>query len=166
MVVFDASTLILLTRIELIERFIADFKGSVFVSESVKAEVLVTDKEETPFIEKLLKEGKIKVIRGNKTHFKEKLMADFNLGEGETDAIVYALNKKNAVVATDDRNAIKACKLLHVEFITALTVLVRANEKGILDKETALLKLEKLRTIGRYSDDILEDAMKHIKGGR
>lgn len=68
------------------------------------------------------------------------------------------------MVAADDRNAIRACRLLKIEFITAIAILIRAAEKE-LNKGEAVLKLEKLETIGRYKKAIIADARKNIKGG-
>ena len=57
---------------------------------------------------------------------------DFPLGCGEAAAITLALASEGALVATDDRQVINACKLLKIPFITALAVLVRMREKGLL----------------------------------
>jgi predicted nucleic acid-binding protein len=51
------------------------------------------------------------------------------LGIGEAEALVLALEKEAVVVATDDRNAIRACKVLRINFVTSLGILVRAVEK-------------------------------------
>lgn len=40
-----------------------------------------------------------------------KLMEDFNIDEGEAEALILAIQEKAIMVATDDRNAIRACKL-------------------------------------------------------
>jgi len=69
------------------------------------------------------------------------------------------------VIATDDRNAIRACKLLKIDFLTAVAFLVRSAEKDLIPKDEALIKLRKLHSIGRYSNKIIEDATVKIKGG-
>jgi len=51
------------------------------------------------------------------------------------------------------------------EFITAVTVLVRAVEKGMISQDEGLIKLNKLNMVGRYSKSIMEDAVRLIKGG-
>ena len=61
-------------------------------------------------------------------------------------------------MATDDGPAIKVAKILGVSFATAIDFLVRAYEKGMLTKEVALIKLEKLRKYGRYNFQIIQDA--------
>jgi predicted nucleic acid-binding protein len=58
----------------------------------------------------------------------------------------------------DDKNGINACKLLGVAFTTAVGVLVRMREKGLLTVGEALVKLATLGKHGRYKQSILEDA--------
>lgn len=158
MVIFDASTLILLARTELLELVISKFHGEILMPGSVKTEVLKKDKEETPLIEELIKSKKIQVLQIKEKDQAEKLMKDFNIDKGEAEAILLALKKGAMAVATDDRNAIKACKMLHLEFITAISLLIRALEKGFLSRDEALIKLQRLQDIGRYSKVIIDDA--------
>lgn len=165
MVVFDASTLILLARIEILELFVSNFQGKVLIPHSVEIEALKKDKEGTPLIEELIKRKKIQVIYVKDKNQVEKLMDDFNIGIGEAEAILLALRKNIRVVATDDRNAIRACKMLHLEFITAIAFLIRAFEKRFLERDEALIKVQRLSNISRYSKTIIEDAIKQLKGG-
>ena len=92
-------------------------------------------------------------------------MDDFNIDTGEAEAIILALQEKVSIIATDDRNAIRACKILKIEFTTAIAVLIRAFEKKLIDKDEALIKLRKLELVARYSRAIVEDARKRIEGG-
>lgn len=167
MIIFDASTLILLAKIELLEMFISDYSGQVLMPEKVRKEVLIKGSAETPCIAALINNGKIEVevLKVNDKRVLQKLIDDFNIDSGEAEAIVLALRKKKAIVATDDRNAIRACKVLKIDFITAIAILIRAVEKRFLSKNEAVLKLEKLELIGRYKKAIITDARRQIKGG-
>lgn len=165
MIIFDASTLILLARIEVLELFVSNFQGKILIPHSVEIEALKKDREGTPLIEKLIKRKEIQVIYVKDKNQVEKLMDDFNIGIGEAEAICLALKKEARTVATDDRNAIRACKMLHIDFITAITFLIRAFEKGLLERDEALIKVQRLSNIGRYSKVIIEDAIKQLKGG-
>ncbi len=165
MLVFDSSTLILLAKIELLELFVSNFEGEILIPESVKKETCVGTSSEVPFIQKLIKEKRIKVRSvKNKRHI-VRLCNDFHIDRGEAEAIVLALERGGKIVATDDRNAIKACKLLKLEFITAISVLIRAYNKGLIDRDIALAKLKRLSLVGRYSKKIINDAERRIKGG-
>ncbi len=42
---------------------------------------------------------------------------------------------------------------------------MRAFEKNLIDKDEALIKLQKLESVVRYRRDIIEDAKKQIEGG-
>ena len=167
MLAFDASTLILLAKIDMLDLFVSDFGGKILIPERVREEVCIPGKEETPLIMELIKNGKIKVSAVKNKKLVEKLMDDFHIDSGESAAIAIALalQEKASLVATDDRNAIRACKFLKMEFTTAIAILIRACEKKLVDKNEALAKLQKLWSIARYSRPIIDDARKQIKGG-
>jgi len=69
-------------------------------------------------------------------------------------------------VATDDKSAINACKLVTVPFTTALGVLTRLNEKGALDREEALLKIAILEREGRYKKSIVAAVRSRLEVSR
>ena len=166
MLVFDSSTLILLAKIDLLDIFIEDFSGQAAIPPAVRSEVLTGGKGETAQISNLINEEKIKVRKVKNQRLAEKLADDFNLGRGEAEALALALQEEAKLVATDDRNAIRAAKMLKIDFVTAIAFVVRAYEKKLIDSDEANLKIEKLRLIGRYSKRITEDALERImKGG-
>jgi len=164
MIIFDASTLILLIKIDLFELFMSDYKRSLVIPKKVKTEVCVEGREETPYLKNLIQEGQIEVLTAKNPRQKRKLMVDFNIDEGEAEALLLALQKAAELIATDDRNAIRAAKLLKIDFVTAIGFLIRATEKKLIKRDEALFKLEKLRVFGRYSLPIIENAKIKIKG--
>ena len=91
-------------------------------------------------------------------------MHDFSIDRGETEAIFLAHVSGSAIVATDDRNAIKACRMLGLGYITALSIAISFCEHGILSQSEVLLKLEELQRIGRYSKRLMEDVAAALKG--
>jgi len=165
MIVFCSSTLILLARIDLLELLISNFRGRVIIPEKVRAETITEDKKDIQTIIRHLEEKKISVIKVKNSGLVKTLSEDFSIDAGEAEALALALEQKSGVVATDDRNAIRACKMLKLDFITAVTVLVRAVEKGLIEKDEGMVKLQKLQSIGRYSKSIIEDAARLIRGG-
>lgn len=165
MIIFDASTLILLAKIDLLELFISNFQEKVLVPESVALEVARAGYEDSPLILKLIENKKISILKTKNKRQSDKLMLDFNIDQGEAEAISLAVQENIRFIATDDRNAIRACKMLKIDFITAIAVLIRAYEKTLIDKNEALLKLQRLGYIGRYSKAIIADAERQIKGG-
>ena len=92
-------------------------------------------------------------------------MKDFTIDAGEAEVLALALQEKALLIATDDRNTIRACKMLKIDFTTAIAILIRAFEKKFVDKEEALSKLQKLVAVVRYKQTIIESARKQIGGG-
>jgi len=165
MIAFDASTLILLAKINILELFIANFPGAVLIPQRVREEACIEKAEETPLLLELIRGKKIKVVKVKKSKFAKKLMDDFNIHAGEAEAIALALQKKVSIIGTDDRNAIRACRILKIDFTSAVAILIRTFEKKLIDRDEALVKLQKLESLARYSRAIIEDAQKQITGG-
>ncbi len=163
MLVFDSSTLILLAKIELLNEVLVS--ADVVISKKVEEE---STKKPELFDAKLIsshvKNGKIKVKRIHSKAMYEKIMKDFNLGEGEAESIVLC-KEGNEILATDDGPTMKACKILGIATVTAPNFLVRVYKKGRISKGIALEKLNKLEKYGRYSPSIMEDVKKRIEGG-
>ena len=164
MIIFDSSTLILLAKTDLLELFVLDFRGKVFIPPKVKTEACIEKREETPLIVTLIKDKRIEVLEAKNSRQIKKFMDDFNIDAGEAEALTLAIQEGAGIVATDDRNAIRACKILKLDFVSAIAVLIRAFEKNLIDREEAVVKLQKLASIGRYGRTIIEDATKKIKG--
>ena len=164
MVIFDSSTLILIARCGLLESFVRHAKRGIVIPVAVRNETLQQGKEETPFIEKLLKQCAITTEHVSDEAAIQKLMNDFSIDRGETEVILLAHYSGTAIVATDDRNAIRACRMLGIGYITALSIVISLCEHGMLSQPDALLKLEELQRIGRYSKRIMEEAVATVKG--
>lgn len=165
MLIFDASTLILLSKIDLLEVFISNFGGQILIPEMIQAEVCIEGWEETPLLVRLMKERKINVLKVKNNKATKKFMDDFSIDVGEAEVLALALEEKASLVATDDRNAIRACKFLKINFITAIAILIRCFEKKLVDREEAINRLKKLGAVARYSRAIIEDATNKIEGG-
>lgn len=165
MLFLDASTLILLAKIEILETFLLNFPGRVLIPEKVQGEACLKKTEETTLIEELIHSKKIHVVRAKNIRLTNKLMEDFHINGGEAEAVALALQEQASIVATDDKNAIRACKILKIDFTTAIAILIRTFEKNLLDKDEALIKLQKLESIARYRRTIIKDARRRIEGG-
>ncbi|MEF8874806.1 MAG: hypothetical protein V5A88_09105 [Candidatus Thermoplasmatota archaeon] len=164
MLVFDASTLILLAKIELL----GDLSQELDITIPKVVEEEATAKKEyfdAKMIQSMIEEGKIRVKSVKKDGTVEELMGDFNMDEGEA-AVLRSYKKNTAdLIATDDGQLIKAAKVMGIPFVNSISFLVRAKEKGILDEDIALEKLRKLEKFGWYKARIIEDAEERIKGG-
>jgi predicted nucleic acid-binding protein len=159
MIIFDASTLILMAKIELLNPFLASVKLPVAIPAEVGRECCGVKKTlDALMIQKALEESRIQVVVVTNHKLIAKLQADFSLGKGEAEAIALALKEKAQLLGIDDRNGINASKLLGIPFTTAVGILVRSREKGLLDCSDALAKLTALAEYGRYKNSIVADA--------
>lgn len=160
-IVFDSSTAILLAKIHLLGMATENLR--VIFPEIVKEET--TRKKESfdsKLIINLIEENKIMVVKANQLRV-SKIIKDFGIEVGESEAIEIARDKKCAL-ATDDWPSIRACKILDIKFLTAIHFLLNFYEKKLLEKNIALEKLRNLQKYGRYSYDIIKDAKNRIEG--
>ena len=163
MLVFDASTLILLAKSELLDIFLDDYEDTPLIPGAVAAESTGSSRPDALLIRQRIAEGRLKVEEVQESRVFDRLGLDFRLGVGETAALALALAKgKSALVATDDRSAIRACKVLRIRFVTSLGILTRAVEKGLLTRDLGLRYLERLRAYGRFRDELIEEVSRQI----
>lgn len=158
MIVFDASTLILTARIDLLHLIAGDYRGRMLLPDAVEREACRKGFPDGAAIRQFIEAGRIEVVVVKVSRELEKLEEDLAIGRGEGTAILLARNKQADLVATDDRNAIRACRLLGLGFVSTPALLVRAVEKGIIARKEGLLKLGKLQAIGRYRQEIIAHA--------
>jgi predicted nucleic acid-binding protein len=159
MLVLGASTLILVAKAELLGLFLAGVKLQVAIPEEVTRECCSAKKTmDALMIQMALDESRIDVVPVRNRKLVAKFQADFSLGQGEAEAIALAHKERAEIVGIDDKNGINACKLLGLPFTTAIGILVRSSEKGLLDRSAALAGLAALARYGRYKDSIIEDA--------
>ena len=159
MIVFDTSTLILLTKIDILQLVLHKYGG--VIPESVKKEVIYKNEMDTELIVQQIKEGNLVVDKNPGKDKMKHILKDFPLGRGEVTALIIA-KRKDIVLATDDGLAIKVCKIFGVKFATAIHFLIGAG----LDKSLAMAKLKLLKKYGRYSADIIKDAEERIRKGK
>lgn len=162
-VVFDASTLILLAKIQLLREISQDVR--IIIPESVKEESLCKKSYDSLLIETLMNEQKIQVMKVKNTEAVKKIHQNFRLGIGEAQAFCLA-GELGCPLAVDDGPTIKACKIIGLEFATAIHFLLKLCFLKKIDKDIAMEKLHKLARFGRYDRKIIEDAVNRLKGGK
>lgn len=161
MVVLDASTLILLAKSDLLP-LLAE-KTQIEIPPEVQQEALARrELYDARMIEGMLRIGKIQVSKSVRPERRRQIQVDFGLEAGEAAALLLG-KENNQPVGTDDGPAIKAAKIMGIPFFTAIHVLLGLYEKGRMEEKVALVKLDMLQKVGRYSVQILEDARKRIR---
>lgn len=162
MIIFDASTLILLAKIGLLRDLTDHVK--IGIPTQIRKECIRGETADAKLIEQLVSEEKIHVLKVAEagTREAERLKDDFSIGE---EAYPLELAKEEGYLfATDDKAAIKACKVFGVEFTTAIDFLIRAYERDELSEELAKEKLSQLEKYGRYSNSIIGYAHRKLGG--
>ncbi|HII54245.1 hypothetical protein COX84_00625 [Candidatus Micrarchaeota archaeon CG_4_10_14_0_2_um_filter_49_7] len=169
--VFDSSTLILAARAGILSHLFNMFT-KIIIPDGVYNEVVIAGKqklrEDALIVEQEIKNNKIEVISVKKRDAVTKLLEEFNLQRGEAEAIVICLEHRALFLGTDDKEAIKVCRVYKIPFITALALTVKlAKERYILPTEAKLIMM-KLEKVGYYSNQIVADAKKEcdLNGNR
>jgi predicted nucleic acid-binding protein len=164
--IFDSSTLILLAKSELLDIFLDDFSDTPLLPRAVERESTYDlSRPDGMLIRQRIREGRLAVEEVRQPEVDSRLTLDFRLGPGEAEALGLALEKEGTVIiATDDRNAIRACKVLRIGFVTSLGILVRTVEKGLLTRNDGLRALERLRSYGRFRREVIEEVAQQIGG--
>src|SRR3990172_7473951 len=102
MIVFDSSTIILLSKIEILDVFIKNFGKKIFIPQEVERESTSMARAFDSFlIKKRIEEKKIEIIKVKDQKISKKLMDDFKLNLGEAETLNLAVQEKAKIVATD-----------------------------------------------------------------
>jgi predicted nucleic acid-binding protein len=154
MVVFDASTLIPIAKTDLLDLFLTSVNVPVAIPGEVQKQCCGSKKAlDAIIIQEALEESRIEVFTLRNRRLVAKLRTDFSLGKGEAEAISLALHEKAQIIGIDDKNGVDACKVLGIAFATAVGILIRSWEKGLLEGSDAIAKLALL---AKYVEDYLQ----------
>lgn len=157
-VVVDSSTLILLSKCSLLQKFCDVFK--VITTETVKNEVassdLVQKYPDAALLADLISKEVIQVFS---LHPLDKKLLPISLHQGEEEALFLSVKLGNVLFATDDGKAIKAARFLRIPFIITPKIVVQLYQFQEIPLKKARQALEKLGKIGRYPPEILSEAL-------
>jgi predicted nucleic acid-binding protein len=155
--VLDSSAVILLTKCGLLETACAAFE--LFVPPSVVSETaskeLSKKYPDAAFVLDLISRGRIKTALPSAT----KPRIPLSLHRGEAEALSAALTLPNSVLATDDGKAIRAARFLKIPFIITPKIVVELFRLRKVSFPEARKAVEKLGKVGRYTPDIIAEAM-------
>ncbi|MBI2647196.1 hypothetical protein HYW99_01850, partial [Candidatus Woesearchaeota archaeon] len=107
-IISDASTLILLQKITLLDKLLKNF-GFIIPNEVYNEAVIKGKKaksEDSYSIENKINKNLIKVKKIKNKEQLNQIINEFGLGEGEAEAIILFLQENADVLATDDHKAI------------------------------------------------------------
>ncbi len=162
-IVFDASSLILLAKVDLLGDIAALW--SLVVTDTVAMEA--TRRKEladAQWIAAAITSGEITVEQVPVDREVRRLAGDFGIARGEASSQALA-RRSERLLATDDARAIKACRVLRLPFATAIHFLTDAYARNSLSRSVALAKLDRFGQIGWYHPEILQAARRRLEGG-
>ena len=156
--VADSSSLILLAKCSLLKIVCNLFDVMVpkAVIMEVASEELVKNYPDAAMISELRSIGAIGVqsLGGS-----DRLRLPLSLHKGEEDALLLAIKLGRLLFATDDGKAIKAARFFKVPFIVTPKIVVELFRLQQISFKKARDSLKKLGRIGRYSPEIIADAL-------
>ncbi len=164
MLFMDASTLILAAKAELLDLFIEASHEPLAISKEVEKEATRKKAFDALLIRQRIDDKKLAVKKVKNKATVRKIMADFRLHKGEAETIALCMENNGKAIATDDYNAMKACSVLNMQYITSLGILLKLYKNDMLSGEDTELKLEGLARYGRFSDEIINDFRKRLEG--
>ncbi|MBI2106941.1 hypothetical protein HYT57_03070 [Candidatus Woesearchaeota archaeon] len=164
-IAIDACTAILLAKSSVIESLANVVE--VKMTEQVYNEVIKGKEkmlEDSFLIENLKTSNKIQIIRGN-GKITEKLMRDFNMGEGEASTISAGMGKK-FIIATDNLQGRKASKVNSLPLVGSLELITHLFRTGEITSEKAMNALKKLKKYGWFEDNLIEIILEDLKNDK
>ena len=166
LVVSDSSSLILVTKAGLLSILCKEFE--VEIPERVFEETVTAGRQfqkvDSIKIDETIREKKIKVKKVNKeNNVLAKQLAEFNLGEGEKEAILLYRQVNAKVLLIDDLQGIKMAKLINLNWTTVPKLVTGFVKGGKISKKQGLEALRVIQLAGRYRLDFILDAMNEIE---
>ena len=165
-VVCDSSILILISKLEILDILIEAY-GVILIPEAVYIESVQAGKKlkkmDAFLIEKRINDKKIVIKKIKESSQKSSFINDFNIHEGEAEALLLYLGEKADLLGTDDYKTIKICKILNINYFTTLSFLFFCYTNNMITKEKAIVKYEKLKVIGWYKDHLIASFIKKIQ---
>lgn len=153
----DSCSLILLSKCGLLYSIAESFR--IIIPKAVFREVVNKDilkkYSNADVILNLVSEKVIKVSKIDTRMDK----LSMSLGKGESEALLLSKQTANSILLTDDGKAIKACRYMKLPFIISPKIVVELYRLGKINFNKTKGSIEKLRIIGRYSPDIIAEAI-------
>ncbi|MGQ4875896.1 MAG: hypothetical protein ACP6IY_17665 [Promethearchaeia archaeon] len=169
LVICDSSFLIIISKLELLD-FLIELFNEIIIPYAVFFEAVKQGKRfkkiDALLIEKRIDDKEIIVEKIKNLSEKEKLMKDFNIHEGEAEAIILYLEKNADLIGTDDYRTLKTCKILKIKYFTSILFIFHCFKNKKLSKERALLKMDKLYDFGWYKKEIIIHFKNKIENSR
>lgn len=148
----DASSAILLEKIELFESFSKAF--FMVMAPSVFDEITKPGYPGAESFKKAEKKGWFTIRSPKKDKHLHTAYPPETLGEGEKDTLYLFLESPHGFIVTDDGKAARWCDRYHLPFTNALLIPKILWYSGLMKKKECVYKMKALCKIGRYSEKV------------
>jgi len=161
--IVDSCTIILLAKASVLET--ASESYILLITQEVYKEVLegkTKQFKDALLTERLKETNKIKIVKPD-TILMNKLMKDFNMGEGEASTVAIAIKDKNTITATDNKQGRNATKINNMPLVGSPDIIVAlCKQKKInIYKATAALKI--IQEKGWFDTYLIEKSLEDLK---
>lgn len=160
MISIDSSTLILLAKLDLLDIVLETIKTDIVITKKIVEEITAKKTADAFHLQQRINMQKL-VIQEAPHKLCTTLINDFRLGEGEAEALSLAI-EHNLPLMTDDKRAIKVCKIFTIDFMTTANIVVALCKRKLMTRERALSSLHKLEIYGRYSKELINKAREEL----
>lgn len=160
-IVADSSALILLTKSGLLNALLRRFPVTIpeAVLNEVVNEATLNRFPDAKAVSDMVAQRKITVAKVDLSSVK----LPFTMGLGETEALILAKQAGGSILATDDGKAIRACRYLAVPFIISPRIATELYRMKAIELGQARSAIEKMKIVGRYTPDIIAEAMLELE---
>jgi len=164
MIIKDSMVIIHLAKITLLETSCNYFK-KVIIPKKVYEEIIIGKEKgysEVIIFEDLIKAGKIEVTCIKNKHFIKKAN-EFNIQEGEGEAVALYWEKKADYLATDDDNLRKKGSILNINIIGTPAIIIKLYKEKKVEKEKFLRSVMELKEIGWFNSSVIDKILMEAK---
>lgn len=163
-IVLDSSAVILLSKCGLLEKACSSFElvAPASVIQETASKELAGKYPDAAFVRELVSRRLLRIEKPSST----KVRIPLSLHRGEKEALLLTLSLPGSVLATDDGKAIKAARLLKVPFVITPRIVVALFRLGKISLDKARTAIQKLGIVGRFSPDILAEAILSLTEGK
>jgi len=164
MIVKDAMVLIHLAKITLLKKS-CEYFSEVIVPNLVYEEILRGEDKgygEVILIKEAVNSKMIKIIKVANSDLLERAN-EFNIKEGEAEAVALYWQEKTDFLATDDDNVRKKAGMLNISIIGTPAVIINLYKSKLITEEKYISSIEELRKIGWFSNQVIERMKMEIK---
>lgn len=162
MLIADACTIILLAKASVLEK--ASETYNLQITQEVHQEVMAGKEKlfvDALLVERLINEHKIKVVKVIYGIMK-KIEQDFKMGLGEASTVAFALDAKEGIIATDNKQGRKAAMVYSLPLIGSIEIITDLYYRKRIDKAKALNSIQILQEKGWFNVSLIEKARGEI----